>query len=81
MGGSIFLCSSKCLAGEVEDKHLGQRLPVWLMLGFGALSGVIAQTATYPLDVIRRHMQVQQQPLYCCLKRLDAISISRCAHN
>ena len=27
-------------------------------LGFGAAAGVVAQTATYPLDVVRRQMQV-----------------------
>ncbi|KAK9839505.1 hypothetical protein WJX81_006211 [Elliptochloris bilobata] len=35
------------------------RLPVGTMLGFGACAGLVAQTATYPLDVVRRQMQVQ----------------------
>ena len=38
--------------------HL-QKLPVPVMLLFGACSGLVAQTATYPFDVVRRQMQVQ----------------------
>lgn len=35
------------------------RLPVPAMLTFGGLAGLIAQTVTYPLDVVRRRMQVE----------------------
>ncbi len=29
------------------------------MLMFGACSGLVAQTVTYPFDVVRRQMQVE----------------------
>ncbi|GFR46022.1 hypothetical protein Agub_g7287 [Astrephomene gubernaculifera] len=35
-----------------------ERLPVPVMLMFGGTAGLVAQTATYPLDVVRRRMQV-----------------------
>lgn len=35
------------------------RLPVPLMLANGAVSGLIAQTVTYPFDVVRRRRQVE----------------------
>ena len=41
------------------EGHSAQRLPIAVMLGFGAGAGLVAQTATYPLDVVRRQMQVR----------------------
>ncbi|CAK0741604.1 hypothetical protein CVIRNUC_001337 [Coccomyxa viridis] len=43
---------------DLSGGHLG-KLPVGIMLLFGACSGLVAQTATYPFDVVRRQMQVQ----------------------
>ena len=40
-----------------------QKLPVPVMLTFGAGAGLVAQTLTYPLDVVRRRMQVQDVKL------------------
>jgi solute carrier family 25 protein 16 len=37
----------------------GPRLPVAAMLSYGAAAGVAAQPVTYPLDVVRRRMQVE----------------------
>lgn len=36
-----------------------QRLPVLVMLACGGIAGLVAQSATYPFDVVRRRMQVE----------------------
>lgn len=43
----------------IQTGASSQRLPVHVMLTFGAGAGLVAQTLTYPLDVVRRRMQVQ----------------------
>jgi solute carrier family 25 protein 16 len=57
------------------------RLPVPYMLMFGGIAGLVAQTATYPIDVVRRRMQVEglqqlQQP-----RRLPQLQQSKGPNN
>ncbi|KAK9825735.1 hypothetical protein WJX74_002197 [Apatococcus lobatus] len=42
-----------------EEHHSPHRLPVLISMSFGAVAGLAAQTVTFPLDVVRRQMQVQ----------------------
>lgn len=40
-------------------EHDGQ-IPLWVRLPAGGLAGLIAQSVTYPLNVVKRRMQVSQ---------------------
>ena len=43
----------------ITDEHHKYELTVVGKLICGGLTGAIAQTVTYPLDVVRRHMQLE----------------------
>ena len=45
--------------GTVGAPATAPRASVPSLLAFGAAAGLVAQTVTYPLDVVRRQMQVQ----------------------
>jgi solute carrier family 25 protein 16 len=42
-----------------QQQPAAVRMPLHLALVFGGISGLVGQTLTYPLDVIRRTMQVE----------------------
>lgn len=78
-GGVSFWCYSKLthfcrteIAGvAMADNHL----KVWAGLASGGLAGAIAQTVAYPLEVIRRRMQITGrfgpgQSIYATAKRV-----------
>ena len=43
-----------------RGKPAGEELPVYTRLACGGLAGAVAQTCTFPLDVVRRRMQVSR---------------------
>lgn len=48
--------TKSCLA--LADGSSADKPPILMRLTFGGIAGVVAQTFTYPLDVVRRSMQV-----------------------
>jgi hypothetical protein len=51
----------KCAAherGEAFDPDRAKSMPVGTRLLFGGLAGLFAQSVTYPLDIVRRRIQV-----------------------
>eukprot|EP00124_Ichthyophonus_hoferi_P002882 Ihof_evm2s219 gene=Ihof_evmTU2s219 len=46
----------------LSNENVNVELPVFYRLGCGALAGVIAQTFIYPLDLVRRRMQMKGIP-------------------
>ncbi|KAI9347268.1 mitochondrial carrier domain-containing protein [Obelidium mucronatum] len=50
--------STKHRQGSLDEDGKSRQLTWWAQLTVGGLSGLIAQTASYPFEVIRRHMQI-----------------------
>lgn len=55
---SLYVRAEEAKAGPGETK-----IATHMKLVFGAWAGLVAQTITYPLDVVRRRMQVQDMAL------------------
>merc|ERR1711957_599507 len=61
MGAGISFCMFETLKvrlKEMQGLSSSKDLPVSSRLGAGAISGLVAQSLTYPLDIVRRRMQV-----------------------
>lgn len=58
--GCSFACFETIKYYIVKWNHLksDREIPPWQRLVAGGLSGLLAQSATYPLDIVRRRMQV-----------------------
>jgi len=58
---SSYVSRQKCAAherGEAFDPDRAKSMPVGTRLLFGGLAGLFAQSVTYPLDIVRRRIQV-----------------------
>lgn len=70
-GTSFFTFETLKLAYYEESQS--ERLPVYLRLVFGAFAGLVGQTASYPLDIVRRRMQTGRG-----LPESGRLSVLRC---